>query len=237
MAKHESIYSAPSRLKASLFDALKVEAADALAKLRTEAVALVTAGEAAATARAERDGKAGGAWEAVAKVTEAALELDAGQELDGAAIADVVRALVTDALDNEPAAVKTVKAYTGLAARVAVAVRDGAKPVTVLHGEEGYAPHGDVRKALATDEWADLQHLHKELAGLLADIRGRENDRVSFATRTEALRELLAAVRPVRDGIVTTRDGLNPRSKAAAAAADVRQEAPANAATLETIAA
>lgn len=224
-----------TRLQSALYDAIREADASSLTAIAAEA-ARIAGNKADAKEAREDSAEAGGTlWENIRNVAKSAETSEYAAELDGAQIADVVTALITDVVKADEAAAKSVKAYTSTARKVVTAVREKrlnwhqteTKLVIDKEGQpakEVPVTYADVRDILKSDGQKEVDSLKAKVGELVRTIAGRENDIRAAKTRADDLLAIIAFLSPMAAAATRAREKSTQKEKTAAAAASARAE-------------
>lgn len=226
------------RLAFALAEEVGTGQADALAAIRDAAIAASKTGEGKADAQAAHKAAGASLWPLVRDVAKVAEQAEGAAELDAATVGAVIKAVVLDALEGEPAAIKTIKAYTSTAVKAVKAVRAGTVrswltlevgySTDEVTGEvtEGPLSYEDARDVMRTDDQRKVKEAQQAVAKMVREIAGRDNGPRSAETRLKALESAADALLTLRNTAVTLDEGGKAKSKAAKAASELRQQQP-----------
>lgn len=222
-----------TRLQGVLYDALANEAANTLAAIKAEATRI--AGDKADAKEAREDAtEAGGSlWSYIRDIAKSAETSDHAAELDGQQIADVVTAVITDAVKEDEAAAKSVKPYASTARKIVTAVREKrlnwhqtetklVKDKDADTSKEVPVTYADVRDMLKSDGQKEVDSLKAKVAELVREIAGRENDVRNATTRANELLAVIDFLSPMADKAKRAREASTQKAKTAAAANTAR---------------
>lgn len=227
-----------SRLAYALAETLGTEQTETLGALREAALKASQAKAGKADALAAANKAAASLWPLVRDVAKAAETADGASELDAKTVGAVAAAVILDVLKGEEAAIKTVKSYTSTAKKAISAVRSGvvrswlSLEVEMVADEvtgemvEQPVSYEAAREAMRSDDQKRVKEARDVLTKMIAEITGRDNGPRSAATRIRALEAARDALQSIRDEAVRLDDAGKAASKAAAAASELRQQAP-----------